>query len=90
MAKFREGMSLEPVIAFYNIFNMANYNGGNLPSGILQNTTSAGGAVNTDGNNYLTGPNTYAIVNANRAQRGSGTFNQGAARTTEFQLKLNF
>jgi hypothetical protein len=92
LAKFREGMSLEPVIAFYNIFNMANYNGGNLPSGVLQNTTSAGGSVNDteNGNNYLTGPNTYAIVNANRAQRGSGTFNQGSPRTTEFQLKFNF
>lgn len=89
LAKFREGMSLEPVIAFYNIFNMANYNGGLLPLGTLENTTSAGGAVNTD-NNYLTGPNNYAVVNANRAQRGSGTFNQGAARTTEFQLKFNF
>lgn len=87
LAKLREGMSLEPVIAFYNLFNMANYSV--KPSGILENTTSAGGAVNND-TNYLTGPNTYAVINANRAQRGSGTFNQGAARTTEFQLKLNF
>jgi hypothetical protein len=87
LAKLREGMNLEPAVAFYNVFNMANYS--STPSGILENTTSAGGAVNHD-NNYLTGPNTYAVVNANRAQRGSGTFNQGAARTAEFQLKLNF
>jgi hypothetical protein len=87
LAKLREGMSIEPVIAFYNVFNMANYSA--LASGILENTTSAGDTVNGD-NNYLTGPNTYDVVNANRAQRGSGTFNQGAARTTEFQLKLNF
>jgi hypothetical protein len=87
LAKFREGMSLEPVIAFYNVFNMANYS--DKPSGILENTTSTGGPVNTDAN-YLTGPNTYGVVNANRAQRGSGTFNQGAPRTTEFQLKFNF
>ncbi|HMG02777.1 MAG TPA: carboxypeptidase regulatory-like domain-containing protein [Edaphobacter sp.] len=87
LAKLREGMSLEPVIAFYNVFNMANYS--IKPLGTLENTTSAGGAVNGD-NNYLTGPNTYAVVNANRAQRGSGTFNQGSPRTTEFQLKFNF
>jgi hypothetical protein len=87
LAKLREGMSLEPVIAFYNVFNMANYS--QKASGVLENTTSAGGNVNTD-TNYLTGPNTYAVVNSNRAQRGSGTFNQGAPRTTEFQLKFNF
>lgn len=87
LSKFREGLSLEPVIAFYNVFNMANYSA--KASGVLENTTSAGGSVNTDAN-YLTGPNTYAVVNSNRAQRGSGTFNQGAPRTTEFQLKLNF
>ncbi len=87
LSKFREVLSLEPVIAFYNVFNMANYSA--KASGVLENTTSAGGSVNTDAN-YLTGPNTYAVVNSNRAQRGSGTFNQGAPRTTEFQLKLNF
>lgn len=87
LSKFREGMNIEPAIAFYNVFNMANYS--LKPSGILENTTSAGGSVNGD-TNYLTGPNTYAVVNSNRAQRGSGTFNQGAPRTTEFQLKLNF
>ncbi len=87
LSKFREGMNIEPAIAFYNVFNMANYS--NKPLGVLENTTSAGGVVNNDGN-YVGGPNTYPIVNANRAQRGSGTFNQGAARTTEFQLKFNF
>ncbi len=85
--KIREGLSLEPTIAFYNVFNMANFS--TSASGILENTTSAGGTVNNDAN-YLTGPNTYAVANANRRQRGSGTFNQGGARSTEFQLKLNF
>jgi hypothetical protein len=85
--RIREGLSLEPTIAFYNVFNMANFSTG--ASGILENTTSAGGTVNND-NNYLTGPNTYDVANSNRRQRGSGTFNQGGARSTEFQLKLNF
>ncbi len=47
------------------------------------------GPINTtDG--YLTGPNTYANLNALRTVRGSGTFSQGSPRSTEFQLRLNF
>lgn len=87
MRRWREGLSLEPVIAFYNVFNMANYHAS--PSGVLENTSSAGGPINQD-TNYLTGPNSYAVLNGNRYQRGSGTFDAGAARSTEFQLKLNF
>ena len=55
--------------------------------------------VSTGGNNlvdtpntntgYLTGDNSSAL-NAGRTIRGSGTFDQGAPRTAEFQLKLNF
>ena len=86
-SKYREGLSLEPEIDFYNIGNFANFNNQN--SGILLNTTSAGGTYNTTGG-YLTGPNSYENLNANRVQRGSGTYNVGAARTTEFKLKLNF
>ena len=85
--RIREGLSLEPVIAFYNIANLANYSNDN--SGILENTTSAGGSVNSDGG-YVSGLDTYSTLNANRVQRGSGTFDQGGPRTTEFQLKLNF
>jgi hypothetical protein len=86
LAKLREGLSLEPEIDFYNLGNFSNFNNNN--SGILLNTTSAGTSNQTGG--YLTGPNTYANLDANRIQRGSGTFNQGAPRTTEFKLKLNF
>lgn len=85
--RIREGLSLEPAIAFYNVANMSNFSSSNL--GILENTTSTGGPVNHD-TGYITGPNTFATLNTNRRQRGSGTFNQGAARSTEFQLKLNF
>ncbi len=87
LARLREGVTLEPEIDFYNIGNFANFNNDN--SGVLLNTISAGGSVNTTGG-YLTGPNNYANLNANRVQRGSGTYNVGAARTTEFKLKLNF
>ena len=86
LSRVREGMSLQPVIVFYNIANMANY--GNPGSGTLLNQADAG-SVNTIGG-YLSGPNTYSVLNSNRNQRGSGTFDQGAARSAEFQLKLNF
>ena len=42
----------------------------------------------TDGT--ISGPNTYANLNSLRTVRGTGTFAQGAPRSTEFQLKLNF
>ncbi len=85
--RIREGLSLEPVIAFYNVFNFSNFT--TIGNGILENTTSTGGAISGDAN-YVNGPNTFDVLNANRRQRGSGTFDQGAARSTEFQLKLNF
>jgi hypothetical protein len=55
----------------------------------LLNVNSTGGATNTVPG-YASGPNSYATLDANRTQRGSGTFDQGGPRTTEFQLKLNF
>ncbi len=77
LAKLREGLSLVPGIAVYNVANLANF----APlSGIL--TGSAGSALN--------GGSTVADQNGVRVQRGAGTFDQGAPRTTEFQLKLNF
>jgi hypothetical protein len=75
--KFREGLSLTPGVAMYNVFNMSNYNA---LSGSLAGQP---GTVN--------GPNTFAALNSsNRITRNSGTFDQGGPRTTEFQLKLNF
>ncbi len=87
LAKYREGLSLEPSIVFYNVANLANFGNNNL--GILLNQASAGGVTNGQGG-YVSGLNNYSVLNSNRNQRGSGTFDQGAARTTEFQLKLNF
>ena len=79
LARFREGVSLVPGVSIYNVANMANFT--NL-SGALQ---SSNGSRNT-----LTGGNSSVIQNGQRLQRGAGTFDQGAPRTTEFQLKLNF
>ncbi len=88
LSRFREGLSLEPAIAFYNVFNFSNFTGYN---GDLINQANAGGPITTDNQaGSLNGPNTFAIHDNQRVQRGSGTFDQGAPRSTEFQLKLNF
>ena len=84
--KLHEGLSLEPSITMYNVMNLANFTTGN--SGVLLQQTST--RLTNSQTGYLTGLNSYAALNNNRVQRGSGTFNQGAARTTEFALKLNF
>jgi hypothetical protein len=86
--KIYEGMSLEPSIVFYNVANLSNFGVGS--SGTLLNLNSTAGSATNQTTGYLSGPNTYAVQNAYRSQRGSGTFDQGAPRSTEFQLKLNF
>jgi hypothetical protein len=87
LSRLREGLSLEPAVSMYNLANMSNF--GRL-SGILANTTTAGGTVGQT-NSFLNGPNNQAVYDGSpRTQRGSGTFAAGAPRTTEFQLKLNF
>ncbi len=82
----REGLSLEPAIAFYNVANFSNF---------IAFPIGAGGAeLLTGGAGTFNGPNPSSGVNSNlesvRVQRGSGTFDQGGPRSTEFQLKLNF
>jgi len=72
---------LELVIAFYNVANLGNYSD---PSGVLINITDAGAS------NYVNGPYRFLVKNENRTTRGSGTFDQGGPRSTEFQLKLIF
>jgi hypothetical protein len=86
LGRFHEGVSLEPGIGLYNVFNMSNFNS---LGGTLANVADAGGSVGTV-SNFLNGPNNLAVENGQRVQRGSGTYDLGAPRTTEFQLKLNF
>lgn len=85
--RLKEGMTLVPAIAFYNVFNFSNFNDYN--NGTLANTTTAaGGEAALSG--LLNGPNSFIDHDQNRVQRGSGTSNIGGPRSTEFQLKLNF
>jgi Carboxypeptidase regulatory-like domain len=85
-AFLREGVSLEPSISFYNVGNFSNFAS---YTTTLTNVNSAGGPVNNSSSS-VTGLNNFATQAAGRALRGSGTFDQGAARSAEFGLKLNF
>lgn len=79
-----ESASLQPGIAAYNVANFANYND---PTGNLINTTNAPGGGS---DNYVNGSNNYDIKNSNRVLRQSGTFDSGAGRSLEYQLKFIF
>jgi hypothetical protein len=91
----RKGLSITPTVAAYNVFNMANFDG---LSGTLLNAGDSGCASPTSttcvaGNSnigHLNGPNSPSIENSYRTQRGAGVFDQGAPRTIEFQLKINY
>ncbi len=88
LKRLREGMSLEPKVAMYNVANLSNFSSPGL-TGTLANINTAGGTVGSV-NSFLNGPNNESVYNGIRTQRGSGTFAQGSPRTTEFQLRLNF
>jgi hypothetical protein len=88
LSRVREGLSIVPGVAMYNVFNMSNF--GPI-DGIVGNATGVllnAGDANTPG--YYNAPNTQGTLDQARTTRNSGTFDQGGPRTTEFQLKLNF
>lgn len=87
LSKVREGVSLEPNIAFYNVGNFSNFA---TTTSTLFNTTTAGGTINTSTAGQLTGVDNFATQAARRTYRGVGTFSQGAPRQTEFKLTLKF
>jgi carboxypeptidase family protein len=78
-----EATTLEPGVAMYNFANFGNYTLNNYTADVLNNP----GATDT---NYPNGPFDYSTKDQNRVTRGSGTFDAGDARSTEFQLKLTF
>ncbi|WP_446742116.1 carboxypeptidase regulatory-like domain-containing protein [Silvibacterium acidisoli] len=77
-----ESASIEPAVAFYNVANFANFSGG--PSTILTD------ANDNAGNSYVNTASGASDRNQYRTGRGSGTFNLGGPRTSEFSLKFNF
>ncbi len=81
-----ESVMLEPKISFYNVANLSNFGGG---AG-NPNVAPFSGDIGANGPGSLNGPNNFATVNNYRVTRQSGTYDQGAPRTTEFQLRLVF
>jgi len=85
--KIRERLRLEPSIAFFNLFNFANY--GN----IVTTTPATSLALVTDGS-AASGTVQQATTSADRVAlrlgNGSGTFAQGSPRETEFGLRITF
>jgi hypothetical protein len=86
--RFHEGLSLVPGIAFYNLFNMSNYNA--IPSIVSAGSGTLLNAADAGQPGYYNGTNDQGTLNQARVVRNSGTFDQGGPRTTEFQLRLNF
>ena len=78
--RFREGLSLEPAISFYNVPNFSKFDG---PSGVLP-------LINTAAEGTVSASSALGATDQFRTGRGSGTFDQNGPRSTEFQLRLNF
>jgi hypothetical protein len=78
-----ESAVLEPGVAMYNFANFGNFKTTNTDSELLV-------AVDPTTTNYINGPYDPGIKDQNRITRGAGTFDQGDARSTEFQLKFVF
>jgi hypothetical protein len=93
LKRIREGLSLEPSISFYNVANFSNFG---TQGTTLFNSVSAGGGLNNTAaiqpaaGTGIVGGNSFSILSPTRTQRGTGTFDQGAPRSTEFGLKLDF
>ena len=78
-----EATTLEPGVSMYNVANFGNYTLNNYDSEMLNNP-------GTNDTNYPNGPFDYSTKDGNRVTRGSGTFDVGDARSTQFSLKLTF
>ena len=81
-----ESALLEPRIAFYNVGNFSNFGGSSGNPAVAP----FGGNLGQSGSGSLNGPTDFATYNNVRVVRQSGTYDQGAPRTTEFQLRLSF
>jgi hypothetical protein len=85
--RLREGLSITPGVAMYNVFNMMNHNTQN---GILLNTGEVDPTTGAVPLGYVNSADDPSEANNLRVSRNSGTFDQGGPRTTEFQLMINF
>ena len=84
LKRLPESVSIEPSVSIYNVANFANYGG---PTGTVLTPADL---LNSGGVGNVNGPSGFDTSNTERVSRKTGTFDQGAPRSTEFQLKLNF
>jgi hypothetical protein len=84
-----DAVTLEPKVAFYNIANFSNFGdtSGNPSAATFQGNLGSPGPGSVNGPTFNNGQD---VQNAYRVSRQSGTFDQGAPRTIEFQLQLSF
>jgi hypothetical protein len=77
--KYREHFQIQPGVSFFNVMNLANFDGPSNPlSGVL---SGAPGSVNgTSGEQ----------PSSNRLGLGSGVFALGSPRVMEFSVKFSF
>jgi hypothetical protein len=77
--KIREGLSVQPSVGFYNLFNFANFD---LPGAALNGLlTGAVGQINGT---------TRVGHDVERVGVGTGVYALGAPRQIEFGLRLKF
>ena len=75
----REGLIVQPSVAFHNLFNFANFD---LPGAALNGLlTGAAGQINGT---------TRAAHDVDRVGVGTGVYGLGAPRQIEFGLRLTF
>jgi hypothetical protein len=83
--KFREKLEIRPGISFFNVMNLANFDGpGNPLSGALTGAAGSLNGTSKTGIGYIQQPN------SNRLGLGSGVFALGSPRALEFSMKFNF
>jgi hypothetical protein len=89
--KIREGMTIEPSFAAFNVFNFANFGNTALPvlDGHLVNNGGVGTPPVASGG-FVNGTVTQADSNSYRTGLGSGVYAVGAPRQLEFGLKFTF
>jgi len=75
---FKERLSVEPSIGFYNVGNFSNFN---LPPNTMTGLLQGGGAINGTGK---------AAQDTFRVGNGTGVYSLGAPRELEFGLRLTF
>jgi len=85
--KFKERFTIEPSIAFYNIFNFANFN---QPPGVTSGwLTSGSGSLNSTHTTLQSGENNIQS-DLFRVGAGTGVFGLASPRVAEFALKVTF